>query len=39
MGRAVARQLSELGANVVIVARNVGKLKAAKEYIAVSDGG
>lgn len=36
MGRAAAKQLAAKGANVVIVARNVDKLKAALEYIAVS---
>jgi hypothetical protein len=35
MGKAVARQLAQLGANVVIVARNIDKLKAAKDYVAV----
>lgn len=36
MGKAVAKQLAAKGANIVIVARNVEKLKAALEYIAVS---
>lgn len=36
MGRAVAMQLAEKGANVVIVARTVSKLQAALEGITVS---
>jgi len=36
MGLAVARQLSERGANVVIVARQQGKLIESLEYINVS---
>lgn len=36
MGKGVAKQLAAKGANIVIVARNVDKLKAALEYIAVS---
>ncbi|KAI9790529.1 MAG: 3-dehydrosphinganine reductase [Peltula sp. TS41687] len=34
MGRSVARQLAAKGADIVIVARNVEKLKAAVEYVA-----
>ncbi len=36
MGRGVARLLAQKGANIVLVARNVGKLQAAVEYIRVS---
>ncbi len=35
LGLAAARQLAEKGANVVIVARNADKLKAALERISV----
>jgi len=35
MGRSVARQLAERGANVIIVARDVTKLQEATEYISV----
>ncbi len=35
MGRSVARQLAEKGANVIIVARNVDRLKEAIAYISV----
>ena len=35
MGRAVAKLLSEKGANVVIVARNKKKLEDALRYISV----
>ena len=34
-GRAVAKLLAQKGANVIIVARDVGKLEKAKNYIAV----
>jgi nucleoside-diphosphate-sugar epimerase len=37
MGRGVAKLLASKGANVVIVARDVTKLKKAIEYISVSD--
>lgn len=36
MGKAVGRLLAEKGANVIIVARNVAKLKDALKYISVS---
>jgi hypothetical protein len=39
MGRSVARLLAERGANVVIVARNVDKLKSAVAYISVCENG
>jgi 3-dehydrosphinganine reductase len=35
MGRGLAKLCAQKGANVVIVARNVDKLKAALEYISV----
>jgi 3-dehydrosphinganine reductase len=35
MGRSVAQVLAQKGANVVIVARNVGKLEEALEKIKV----
>lgn len=35
MGKGVSKLLAQKGANVVIVARNVKKLEAAVEYIAV----
>jgi short-subunit dehydrogenase len=35
MGRSVARQLAEKGANVIIVARDVAKLQEATVYISV----
>ena len=35
MGRGVAKKLSELGANVIIVARNQKKLEEAVKYIHV----
>jgi 3-dehydrosphinganine reductase len=35
MGRGLAKICAQKGANVVIVARNVDKLKAAVEYISV----
>lgn len=35
MGKAVGRLLAEKGANVIIVARNVEKLKDALKYISV----
>lgn len=35
MGRAVASQLAQKGANIVIVARNVKKLQDATEQIKV----
>ena len=34
MGRGVARLLAQKGANVILVARNVDKLKAAVAYIS-----
>lgn len=36
MGRSVGRQLAEKGANVIIVARDVAKLREAVSYIRVS---
>ena len=36
MGRGLAKICAQKGANVIIVARNVDKLKAALEYISVS---
>jgi NAD(P)-dependent dehydrogenase (short-subunit alcohol dehydrogenase family) len=38
MGRSVSIELSQLGANVVIVARNVEKLQAALEAVKVFSG-
>jgi NAD(P)-dependent dehydrogenase (short-subunit alcohol dehydrogenase family) len=38
MGRSVSIELSQLGANVVIVARNVEKLQAALEAVKVFPG-
>ena len=35
MGRSAGRQLAEKGANVIIVARSLGPLQEAKDYIAV----
>lgn len=35
MGKCVARQLAERGAHIIIVARNIGKLKEAVAYISV----
>jgi 3-dehydrosphinganine reductase len=35
MGRSVAIELSRKGANIIIVSRSVGKLKAALEAIQV----
>jgi short-subunit dehydrogenase len=35
MGRAVARQLAEKGANIIIVARDEVKLAEATKYISV----
>ncbi len=35
MGKAVGRLLAEKGANVIIVARNAGKLEDALKYISV----
>jgi 3-dehydrosphinganine reductase len=36
LGRGLAKLCAQKGANVIIVARNVDKLKAALEYISVS---
>ena len=38
MGKAVGRLLAEKGANVIIVARNAGKLEEALRYISVCSG-
>jgi 3-dehydrosphinganine reductase len=35
MGRGLAKLCAQKGANVIIVARNVDKLKAALEYVSV----
>lgn len=35
MGRSVARMLAQKGSNIIIVARNVDKLKEAVRYISV----
>ena len=35
MGRSVARMLAQKGANIIIVARNVDKLKEAIQFIQV----
>ena len=36
MGRSVGRQLAEKGASVIIVARDLAKLREGIDYIAVS---